>query len=76
MSKPNVCLSDLFDEIESRDDSLTVENILKGMLDKEVVEKSFKRDLGLDSQRKKKKDPRVTMDARQKKVMILSKNCQ
>ena len=61
-------ISDLFYEIEARDDNLTVENILQGMLDKEIVQKSFKKDLGLEGDKKKKKDPTVTMDARQKKV--------
>ena len=58
----------MFYEIETRDDNLTVENILQGMLDKEFVQKSFKKDLGLEGDRKKKKDPMVTMEARQKKV--------
>ncbi|XP_072034407.1 coiled-coil domain-containing protein 191-like [Amphiura filiformis] len=63
-----VSSTDLFHEIESRDDSLTVDRILQGMLDKEVVEKTFKRDLGLNADKKKRKDPTVTMEARQKRV--------
>ena len=62
------CL-ELFHQIETRDDDSVVENIIQGMLNKEFVRETFKTDLGLDSdEKKKKKDPRVTMDARQRRV--------
>ncbi|PIK57212.1 putative coiled-coil domain-containing protein [Apostichopus japonicus] len=57
----------IYRDIESRDDGRTVQEILDGLLEKDMGEESVKRDLGLNPS-KKKKDPRVTMAARQQKV--------
>ncbi|KAJ8034859.1 hypothetical protein HOLleu_21873 [Holothuria leucospilota] len=57
----------IFDEIESRDDDRTVQQILEDLLEKDMGEKAVKKDLGLNPD-KKKKDPLVTMAARQQKV--------
>ncbi|XP_071841772.1 coiled-coil domain-containing protein 191-like isoform X3 [Apostichopus japonicus] len=57
----------IYRDIESRDDGRTVQEILDGLLEKDMGEEAVKKDLGLNPS-KKKKDPRVTMAARQQKV--------
>ncbi|XP_033122779.1 coiled-coil domain-containing protein 191-like isoform X2 [Anneissia japonica] len=56
---------DVYNEIDSRNDSETVQGILEGMLNQEFVDNSFKQNLGLQ---KKHKDPKMTMEARQNQV--------
>ena len=48
-------------------DEISVQQILRDMLDKKVVEKDILNDLGFDSS-KKKKDPRPKMELRHKQV--------
>ncbi|XP_022108360.1 coiled-coil domain-containing protein 191-like, partial [Acanthaster planci] len=59
---------ELFHQIETRDDDQYVQSILGELMKKDVVESSFKRDLGIGAESKKKHDPRTTMAARQQKV--------
>ena len=65
---PGLFPTELFHEIEMRDDNRAVQSILDDLLKKDVVETSFKKDLGLGAETKKKHDPRTTMAARQQKV--------
>ena len=48
-------------------DEISVQQILRDMLDKKVVEKDILNDLGFDGN-KKKKDPRPKMELRHKQV--------
>ena len=50
-------------------DEISVQQILRDMLDKEVVEKDILNDLGFDGS-KKRKDPRPKMELRHKQVLI------
>ena len=50
-------------------DEISVQQILRDMLDKEVVERDILNDLGFDSS-KKRKDPRPKMELRHKQVII------
>ncbi|XP_033641657.1 coiled-coil domain-containing protein 191-like [Asterias rubens] len=63
-----VTSEELFHEIETRDDSLAVQSIIDGLLKKDIVKTKFKKDLGLEGETVKKRDPRTTMAARQLKV--------
>ena len=51
-------------------DEISVQQILRDMLDKEVVEKDILNDLGFDGS-KKKKDPRPKMELRHKQVPMI-----
>jgi len=50
-------------------DEISVQQILRDMLDKKVVEKDILNDLGFDGS-KKRKDPRPKMELRHKQVPI------
>lgn len=52
---------------EDLSDEISVQHILRDMLDKNVVEKEILNDLGFDGS-KKKKDPRPKMELRHKQV--------
>ena len=52
---------------EDLNDEISVQQILRDMLDKKVVEKDVLNDLGFDGS-KKKKDPRPKMELRHKQV--------
>ena len=51
-------------------DEISVQQILRDMLDKEVVERDILNDLGFDSS-KKRKDPRPKMELRHKQVSMI-----
>lgn len=51
-------------------DEISVQQILRDMLDKEVVEKDILNDLGFDGS-KKRKDPRPKMELRHKQVPMI-----
>ncbi|XP_038065148.1 coiled-coil domain-containing protein 191-like isoform X2 [Patiria miniata] len=60
---------ELFRQIETRDDDQSVQSILDELMKKDIVESSFKKDLGIGAEATKKRhDPRTTMAARQQKV--------
>ena len=56
---------------EDLNDEISVQHILRDMLDKNVVEKEILNDLGFDGS-KKKKDPRPKMELRHKQVQWAS----
>ena len=55
-------------------DEISVQQILRDMLDKEVVEKDILNDLGFDGS-KKRKDPRPKMELRHKQVSMIIYRC-
>ena len=54
---------------EDLNDEISVQQILRDMLDKKVVEKDILNDLGFDGS-KKRKDPRPKMELRHKQVKL------
>ena len=55
---------------EDLHEEISVQQILREMLDKEVVEKDIMNDLGFDGH-KQRKDPRPKMELRHKQVLYL-----
>ncbi|XP_015196679.2 coiled-coil domain-containing protein 191 [Lepisosteus oculatus] len=59
---------DLFSHLEQEAESSAVHSFLQDLMEKEVVESGVMDDLRMDTERKRRSDPRVTMEVRHRQV--------